>query len=217
MPRLPIHKNLSLDNIYEYIDGVVHKEIWRDIPAYKGLYQASSMGRIKILKRSWIYLNGVVKNTRERILAQTINPWGYLYVELSNYKKERKKYFAHVLIARAHIPNPLKKPSVNHIEGVKSDNRVIRLEWATRSENSKHAFAIGLRKPVKSMLGKTGLLCPSSRPVSQYTKDGIFVKTFVSQRAAAKELGISAGNISSAVAGVTYKSTGGFIWKNACN
>lgn len=54
-------------------------------------------------------------------------------------------YYIHRLVAQTFIPNPLNKSYVNHIDGNKQNDRVDNLEWCTPSENSFHAFRIGLK------------------------------------------------------------------------
>jgi hypothetical protein len=67
---------------------------------------------------------------------------GYVKVAISN-----KAYFVHRLVAKAYLIKPFDKEVVNHINGIKDDNRLENLEWCTRSENCKHAYDTGLHKP----------------------------------------------------------------------
>ena len=54
----------------------------------------------------------------------------------------------HRIIAKCFIPNPYNKHDINHINGIKTDNRAENLEWSTRSENVIHAYKTGLERPV---------------------------------------------------------------------
>ena len=71
---------------------------------------------------------------------------GYLQVWISKNINEAKGIYVHRLVAETFIPNPENKSDVNHKNGIKTDNRVENLEWATRGENMGHAYAVGLCK-----------------------------------------------------------------------
>ena len=126
----------------------LYNEIWKDIPGYEGLYQVSSLGRVKGLKRT-IYnsLKGDYL-LEERLLKSGYNKNGYESYVLSN-SKSKKRMNIHRLVALAFIPNPDDKPCVNHINGIKSDSSIGNLEWCTYSENTKHAFKTGLMSMTK--------------------------------------------------------------------
>lgn len=126
------------------------KEIWKDIKRYKGLYQISNLGRVKVLQRTVCVKGKKPFVKSEEILNGYIEKNGYLVFAL--YKNKVRKIFkAHRLIAIHFIPNPDKKKDINHINGNKKDNTISNLEWCTCAENARHAFDTGLRINPKGM------------------------------------------------------------------
>ena len=73
---------------------------------------------------------------------------GYKHVTIYINKKP-KSCRVHRLVATAFIPNIENKPYVNHLNGIRSDNRIENLEWVTPSENTQHAVDTGLFKPTR--------------------------------------------------------------------
>lgn len=142
-------QNISLIDIEEYVDGIgLVKEEWRDIPNYEGLYQVSSFGRVKSLQRTVEHLRCGKKTVGERIRKLYKQANGYIRLDLSkNHIKEI--WTLHVLVGSVFIENPEGKPTVNHKWGIKSDNKVSGLEWATWKEQDDHARRTGLKISLK--------------------------------------------------------------------
>lgn len=124
-----------------------YMEIWKvPLPELKNFCEVSNLGRIKHLARTVVDKRGFYKNYKEVVSKNVTNTTGkYLIISSSGSFGKSRQFYIHRLVALAFIPNPNNLPTVNHINGVKSDNRVENLEWCTYSENNQHAFDTKLK------------------------------------------------------------------------
>ena len=158
------------------------KEIWKNIKGYEDLYQVSNLGRIKSLDRSKKSCYGsrskLIGFIRKPVLYKST---GYLSIILSN-GISRKQLLVHRIVASTFILNNKNKRCVNHKNGIRTDNRVINLEWVSYFENYTHsANVLGTNK--------------KSKPVLQYDLNNNFIKEFRSISNIESQLGYSKANI----------------------
>ena len=169
-------------------------EVFKPIENYEGLYAISNMGNVK----------SFISN---KILKACTDNQGYSIVTLCKDKVHRTKTI-HRLVAIAFIPNLELKKQVNHKDGIKQNNNVNNLEWATSKENILHALQKGLFVPNFKKIAfdkrkKVLQINPNTYEV---------VEIYISSHDAAKKTGFNRGNISSACRNETNK-VGNFLWK----
>ncbi|MCH8625824.1 NUMOD4 domain-containing protein [Lactiplantibacillus plantarum] len=116
--------------------------VWKDIPGYEGIYQASIYGYVRSVNR--IVYKGR-NHTPSQVKGKIITPWldhsGYLKVDLYRYGKRRCEK-VHQMIAKTFIPNPQCKETINHKDENPLNNTVLNLEWMTNKENVNYGTRV---------------------------------------------------------------------------
>lgn len=131
---------------YEKINSMKN-EIWKNIDGYDDLFIVSNLGRVYHYSYLVNSRYGKMRNVSEGFIKPTIGKRGYYVVNI-HYKNKRKSFYIHRLLAQYFIPKIAGKDFVNHINGIKTDNSLINLEWCTQKENNNHALNTGLNKEI---------------------------------------------------------------------
>lgn len=108
-------------------------EQWCDIPGYEGIYAVSDQGDVRRLS---LGANGASKPGR--ILKPRPLKSGYLRINLGK-NGIIKDYLIHRIVLLAFVGEPFEGAVCNHKNGIKSDNRLVNLEWVTQGQNNEHS------------------------------------------------------------------------------
>lgn len=190
-------------------------EEWKPVIGYEASYRVSNLGKVKSIDRT-INVNGIYRFVKGRVLKTQLSKTGYEKVVLHS-KNKAETLLVHRLVALAFIPNHNQSFEIDHIDGVKTNNKLENLEWVSRSVNIKRAFNNGLkgvganqRNFIKE-LGKS-----SNKELVQLSIDGNYIKTWHSLTEASKSLNINPSSISMVCnqSGLhTRYKAGGYKWK----
>jgi len=107
------------------------QEQWRQTRGFSA-YEVSTIGRVR-------------KASNSRLCTVSTQTRGYGFVSITRDDGVYKQVVVHKLVAEAFLPNPDRKPQVNHKDGIKKNNQLWNLEWATEQENAAHSVDTGLR------------------------------------------------------------------------
>ena len=158
-------------------------EEWRPIKGFEGLYEVSNLGRVRDMKRG-------------NILIPSYTPKGYLKLHLGR----GKNYRVHRLVAQEFpeiCGECFEKAQVDHINGIKDDNRAINLRWCTAKEN----------------MNNPNTMYKNSHSIVQLSKTGVAIRLFRSSHEAERETGVKNSNVSETCKEKNRRlSAGGYRW-----
>lgn len=130
---------------------VFPNEFWKYVVNTNNRYLISNYGRLLTLKYKG--------SNKPSIMKPATNKKGYLHT-LIVYNGKLKPVTIHRLVAETWINNPFKKLQVNHINFIRTDNRVENLEWCTPKENTLHSYRNGR------------IIMPTNAPAMRGSKNG---------------------------------------------
>lgn len=176
-----------------------NKEVWVNIKGYEGLYEISNLGRIRTIPRE--RYNGFGKHWVDSIIRKPqMSNKGYHILRLTK-DGVTKNYRVHRLVAQHFIPNPNNYKIINHINEIKTDNRVENLEWCTQQYNLEYG-----NTRLRQSIGQ-------SIPVVKCDKNGNIIKKYDSM-ISVKDDGFNNGCVGMCCSG-ERQSHGGYKWRYA--
>lgn len=166
------------------------EEIWKPVKGYEGIYEVSSLGRVRSLDRIVPALcrqTGTIVDyhRKGRILRQRPihNGGGYLVITITDNERKPHTQLVHRLVAQAFVPGYREGLDVNHKDEDKTNNRADNLEWCNRQYNINYGTGKWRRRKF------------NARPVEQLTLDGQHEARYANISEAARAVGCNPSTI----------------------
>lgn len=184
------------------------KEVWKDIPKFEGFYQVSNLGRIRSKWRNRHYS----ESYDYKVIKGCYSPkHGYFSVFLRNLNGETRHEAIHRLVAEAFIKNTEGKKYIDHIDTVKTNNKVTNLRWVTAKENCLNPITRQKRSESAFRTAKRGGDNNRAVTVFQYDLNKNFIASFSSAIDASKSTGVNYRRLLHNIAG-EQNQAGGYIF-----
>lgn len=179
----------------------MEKEVWKSIPGYEESYEASNMGNVRSIDRTIIRSNGRELNRKGLVMKPSINKDGYKQIPLSA-KGKRKTFRVANLVAIAFMgkQNGLE---VDHINGVRDDDRLSNLRWVTHKENCNNIIFLNKQKSRNLKINSTEM-----KPLIQICPNTGAQKEWISLSEACRVLKMDASTVSKVCRGLRDKAYG---------
>jgi hypothetical protein len=156
-------------------------EFWKDVIGLEDYYQVSNLGNVRSKERFVIRGRGGRYKIECKNLNPSINSDGYL-TGIFRVDKNPINYKVHRILAESFIGSIPEGFEVNHINGIKTDNRLENLEIVSKSKNIKHAFDLCLNKPRRGELnGMCKIDSDTAKWIKEMTKNGFTESQISSQ------------------------------------
>jgi hypothetical protein len=172
---------------------------WHKIPETNSMYSINKDGEVMAQKREWITGRYALRRIKPKhVITPFLKANGYYHVNL-RINGRQIQHPIHVLMARTFLKNPENKKCVNHIDGVKTNNNLSNLEWATYLENNHHALRTGAR------VNKSGAENGNSKAIEVF-RNGKLIGRFHSLRQGSEVTGIQYDKLRKLSMGIGAKS-----------
>lgn len=161
-------------------------EIWKDIVGYEGYYQVSNLGNVRSLDRIVKNKGNYFGRLKGKPISQTISNWGYNRIRISKDKvKKTLRVHKCVVLAFPEVcGNFFEGCDIDHINGIKTDNRAENLRVCTRKENVNNP------NTKWKICGRFGMKNPTAKKIYQYDLDGNFINEYEGSGDLFRKLGI---------------------------
>lgn len=147
-------------------------ETWKSIIGYEGLYEVSNHGHVRSLDRVVYHPRGGDRSLRGRPMKLTLEPGGYLIVNLCK-NGDTKNQYVHRLVLKAFAGQPIDGAVCMHGDNDRQNNHISNLKWGSQIENADQCTKEGRRPKGEECYNSTLAAKQVLKIRESYAKGGV--------------------------------------------